>query len=56
MNVCGEKLSGDVDAVDDFKTDMDNFLQGYIKDHIYRDVYKRQVLELDDLAVKKFFQ
>lgn len=35
VNVCGEKLSADKDAVDIFKTECDDFLQGYCKDQIY---------------------
>lgn len=35
VNVCGEKLSADVDAADIFKTEMHEFMQGYSKDQIF---------------------
>lgn len=35
VNICGEKLSADVDAANVFKTEMDDFLRGYTKEQIY---------------------
>lgn len=35
INICGEKLSADVDAVCIFKTEMDEYLKGYTKDQIF---------------------
>lgn len=35
LNVCGEKLSADPDAVAVFKTEFEDYTQGYTKDQIY---------------------
>lgn len=35
LNICGEKLSADRDAVDVFKTEFQEFTEGYTKDQIY---------------------
>lgn len=35
VNVCGERLSANIDAVSYFKIEMDSSFQGYIKDQIY---------------------